>query len=174
MTPQGWVTKPPRGGSRDAPGVGHVTPRGVSGDTSMLGPVTRGSPVVGSLSAHARPTYKPERSQPRLGEKPPPVGLPMFLHFPGRAPLRMEEKGIFAVVGSGQRSLGVCLHVCQVPAHRTQVFQPRGGRRLLIAGCKCPAGSRKGMGTPGHTGHRVLREFHGKSPAQAPGIQVCP
>ena len=64
-----------------------------------------------------------------------------------------KKRGIFAVVGSGQRGLGVCLHVRQVPAHRAQVFEPRGGRRLLIAGCKCPAGSRKGMGTPGR--HRA-------------------
>ena len=27
--------------------------------------------------------------------------------------------------------------------------------------------------SPGHTGHRALREFHGKSPAHAPGTQVC-
>ena len=65
----------------------------------------------------------------------------------------MEERVIFAVVGSGQRGLRVCLHVRQVLAHWAQVFEPRGGRWLLIAGCKCPAGSRKGMGTPGR--HRA-------------------
>ena len=52
------------------------------------------------------------------------------------------------MVGSGQRGLRVCLHVRQVPAHRAQVFEPRGGRGLLIAGCNCPAGSRNGVGTP--------------------------
>ena len=52
------------------------------------------------------------------------------------------------MVGSGQRGLRVWLHVRQVPAHRAQVFEPRGGRGLLIAGCQCPAGSRNGMGTP--------------------------
>ena len=62
-----------------------------------------------------------------------------------------KKRGIFAVVGSGQRGLRVCLHVRQVPAHRAQVFEPRGGRGLLIAGCKCPAGSRNGMGTPPDT-----------------------
>ena len=52
------------------------------------------------------------------------------------------------MVGSRQRGLRVCLHVRQVPACRAQVFEPRGGRGLLIAGCKCPAGSRNRMGTP--------------------------
>ena len=103
---------------------------------------------MGSLSAHARPTYRPQTSQPRLGEKPSPGGLPMFFHSSSVTPLRMEERVIFAVVGSGQRGLRVCLHVRQVPPHRAQVFEPRGGRGLLIAGCKCPAGSRNGMGTP--------------------------
>ena len=36
----------------------------------------------------------------------------------------------------------------------------------------------RGQGTawalPGDTGHRALREFHGKSPAHAPRTQVCP
>ena len=59
-----------------------------------------------------------------------------------------KKRGIFAVVGSCQRGLWVCRHVRQVPAHRAQVFEPRGGRGLLIAGCKCPAGSSNGMGTP--------------------------
>ena len=59
-----------------------------------------------------------------------------------------KKRGIFAVVGSGQRGLRVCLQVRQVPAHRAQVFEPRGDRGLLIAACKCPAGSRNGMGTP--------------------------
>ena len=89
---------------------------------------------MGSLSAHARPTYRPEMSQPRLGEKPSPGVLPMFLHSSRRTPLQMEERGIFAVVGSGQRGLRVCLHERQVLAQRAQVFEPRGGRGLLIAG----------------------------------------
>ena len=69
---------------------------------------------MGSLSAHARPTYRPETSQRRLGEKPSPGGLPMFLHSSRRTPLRMEERVIFAVVCSGQRGLWICLHVSQV------------------------------------------------------------
>ena len=52
------------------------------------------------------------------------------------------------MVGSVRRRLRVCLHVRQVLAQRAQVFEPRGGRGLLIAGCKCPAGSRNGVGTP--------------------------
>ena len=52
------------------------------------------------------------------------------------------------MVGTGRRGLRVCLHVRQLLAHRAQVFEPRGGRGLLIAGCKCPAGSRIGEGTP--------------------------
>ena len=90
---------------------------GGSGDTSRVSPVTRGRPVVGSRSAHARPTYRPERSQPRLGEKPSPGGLPMFLTPQGGPLYGWKKRGIFAVVGSGQRGLGVCLHVRQVPAH---------------------------------------------------------
>ena len=42
----------------------------------------------------------------------------MFLHSSRRTPLRMEERVIFAVVGSGQRGLPVCLHVRQVLAQR--------------------------------------------------------
>ena len=59
----------------------------------------------------------------------------------------MKERVIFEEVCLGQRALRVCLHVRQVPAHRAQVFEPRGGRGLLIAGCNSPGGSRNGMGT---------------------------
>ena len=89
---------------------------------------------MGSLSAHARPTYRPETSQPRLGEKPSPGGLPMFFHSSRRTPLRMEEKGDLRSGGFGPEGSAVFLHVRQVPAHRAQVFEPRGGRGLLIAG----------------------------------------
>ena len=89
---------------------------------------------MGSLSAHSRPTYRPERSQPRLGEKPSPGGLPMFLQSSRRTPYGWKKSGIFALVGSGQRGLRVCLHERQVFAQRAQVFEPRGGRGLLIAG----------------------------------------
>ena len=73
------------------------------------------------------------------------------------------------MVGSGQRALRVCLHVRQVPAHRAQVFEPRGGRGLLIAGCKCPAGSRNGMGTPRATqGTGPLESSMGNPPPMPP------
>ena len=73
------------------------------------------------------------------------------------------------MVGSGQMGLRVCLHVRQVPAHRAQVFEPRGGRRLLIAGCKCPAGSRNGIGTPPATqGAGPLESSMGNPPPMPP------
>ena len=73
------------------------------------------------------------------------------------------------MVGSGQRGLRVCLHVRQVPAHRAQVFEPRGGRRLLIAGCNCPAGSRNGVGTPRATqGTGPLESSMGNPPPMPP------
>ena len=91
----------------------------------------------------------------RLGsEKSHLLGASPCSSTPQGGPLYgWKKRGIFAVVGSGKRGPRVCLHVRQVPAHRAQVFDPRGGRGLLIAGCKCPAGSRKGMGTPGR--HRA-------------------
>ena len=46
----------------------------------------------------------------------------------------MEEKGDLRSGGSGQMGLRVYLHVRQVLAQRAQVFEPRGGRGLLIAG----------------------------------------
>ena len=96
--------------------------------------MTRGRLLVGSLSAHARPTYRPETSQPRLGEKPSPGGLPMFLNSSRRTPLRVEEKRDLRCGASGQRGLRVFLHVRQLLVQRAQVFEPRGGSGLLIAG----------------------------------------
>ena len=73
------------------------------------------------------------------------------------------------MVGSRQRGLRVCFHVRQVPAHRAQVFEPYGGRGLLIAGCKCPAGSRNGMGTPRATqGTGPLESSMGNPPPMPP------
>ena len=71
-----------------------------------MGPMTRGRLVVGSLSAHARPTYRLETSQPRLGEKPSPGGLPMFFHSSSVTPLRMEEKGDLSSGGFGPEGSG--------------------------------------------------------------------
>ena len=77
----------------------------------------------------------------RGSEKSHLLGVSPCSSSPQGAPLYGWKKwGIFAVVGSGQRGLRVCLHIRQVLAQRAQVFEPRGGRRLLIAGCKCPAG----------------------------------
>ena len=73
------------------------------------------------------------------------------------------------MVFSGQRGLWVCLHVRQVLAQRAQVFEPRGGRGLLIAGCKCRAGSRNGMGTPRATqGTGPLESSMGNPPPMPP------
>ena len=79
-----------------------------------------------------------------------------------------KNRWIFSVVGSGRRGLLVCLHVRQVLAHRAQVFEPRGGRRLLIAVCKCPAWTRNGVGTSGR--HRAPGPFrvHWKIPRPGP------
>ena len=71
------------------------------------------------------------------------------------------------MVGSGQRGLPVCLHIRHVPAHWAQVFEPRGGRGLLIDGCKCPAGSRKGMCTLGR--HRAPGPLRGPWKIPRPG-----
>ena len=89
-----------------------------------------------------------ETSQPRLGEKPSPGASPCSPKRKGGPLYAWKNRGIFVVVGSGRRGLPVCIHVRQVLAHRAQVFEPRGGRGLLVAGCKCPAGSRDGVGTP--------------------------
>ena len=49
------------------------------------------------------PASWPETTQPRLGEKPSPGGLPMFLHSSKRTPLRMEEKWDLRSGGFGPR-----------------------------------------------------------------------
>ena len=73
------------------------------------------------------------------------------------------------MVGSGQRGLRVCLHVRQVLAQRAQVFEPCGGRGLLMAGCKCPAGLRDGVGTPRATeGTGPLESSMGNPPPMPP------
>ena len=92
-----------------------------------MGPVTRGRLVVGSLSAHARARYRPETCQPRL-EKSHLLGASPCSSTPQGGPLYgWKKRGIFAVVGSGQRGLRVCLHVRQVLAQRAQLFESRGG-----------------------------------------------
>ena len=80
---------------------------------------------------------------PGLGPKPASRGLEKS-HLLGASPCTPKRKGgplyawknrgMFAVVGTGQRGIRVCLHVRQVLTQRAQVFEPRGGRGLLIAG----------------------------------------
>ena len=73
------------------------------------------------------------------------------------------------MVGLGLRCLFVCLHVGQLLAHPAQVFEPHGGRGLLIAGCNCPAGSRNGVGTPRATqGTGPLESSMGNPPPMPP------
>ena len=89
---------------------------------------------MGSLSALARPTYRPEGAS-HGSEKSHLLGASPCSSTPQGGPLYgWKKRGIFAVVGSGQRGLWVCLHERQVLAQRAQVFEPRGGRGLLIAG----------------------------------------
>ena len=140
-----------------------------------MGPVTRGRPVVGSLSAHARPTYRPERSQPRLGEKPSPGGLPVFLHSSRRTPLRMEEKWDLRSGGFGpEGSEGL---PARTPGARTTGPGVGAPWRQRAAYCWMRVSCRV-KGWRGHSqgdrGHLAFREFPGKFPAQAPGPQVYP
>ena len=93
----------------------------------------------------------------------------MFFHSSSVTPLRMEEKGYLRSGGFGTEGSAGWLHVRQVPANRAQVFEPRGGRGLLIAGCECPAGSRNGMGTPRATqGTGTLESSMGNPPPMPP------
>ena len=80
---------------------------------------------------------------PRIGPKPASrgseknhlLGASPCSSIPQGGPLyRWKKRGIFPVMGSGQRGLWVYLHVLQVLSQRAQVFEPRGGRGLLIAG----------------------------------------
>ena len=76
----------------------------------------------------------------------------------------MEEQGDLCSGRDGTEGSGVCLHVRQVLAHRAQLFEPRGGRGLPMAGCKFPAGSRDGVGTPRATeGTRPFESYQENS-----------
>ena len=80
------------------------------------------------------PRIGPKRAS-RGSEKSHLLGAAPWSSTPQGGPLYgWKKRGIFAVVGSGQRGLRVCLHVRQVLAQPAQVFEPRGGRGLLIAG----------------------------------------
>ena len=76
-----------------------------------------------------------------------------------------KKTGIFAVVGSGQSVLLVCLHLGQLLAHPAQVSQPHGVGGPLIAGIRCPARVKGRRGhSRGERGRLALRESLGKSP----------
>ena len=78
------------------------------------------------------------------------------------------------MVGSGQRGLRVCLPVREVLAQRPRCLSPVEADGCLLLDASVLRGQGRAWALPGDTGHRALREFHGKSPAQGPGIQVCP
>ena len=131
--------------------------------------------MVGSLSAHARPRSRPETSQPRLGEKPCPGGRPMLSQAERGTPLRMEEQGDLC---SGRVGAEVSAGLPpRTPGARTPGPGVGDPWRQRAAYCwmQVSWGFRGRRGhSPGDTGHLALREFPGKSPAQAPGPQVCP
>ena len=140
-----------------------------------MSPVTRGRLVVGSLSAHARPWYRPETCQPRLREKPSPGGLPMFLHSSRRTPLQMEEKGDLHSGGFGpEGSVGL---PARTPGALTTGPGVRAPWRQRAAYCwmivSCRDKGRRGH-SQGDRGHLAFREFPGKFPAQASRPQVYP
>ena len=65
---------------------------------------------MGSLSAHARPMYRPETSQPRLGEKSHLLGASPCSSTPQGGPLYgWKKRVIFAAVG---RARAVCVFSC--------------------------------------------------------------
>ena len=120
---------------------------------------------------------------PRMGSKPASRGSEKS-HLLGAAPWSStpqggplygwKKRGIFAVVGSGQRGQGVCLHIRQVLAHRAKVSEPHGARGSLIAGFRCPAGDKGRSGhSPGERGRLALREFPGKYPPRPWSQSLC-
>ena len=106
--------------------------------------------MVGSLSPYARPTYR-YKTASRGSEKAISWGLPMFSQAISGTPLRMEEQGDLCSGRNGAEGSAGLPPRTPGARHRAQVFEPRGGRGLLIAGCKCPAGSNDGVGTPPET-----------------------
>ena len=115
---------------------------------------------------------------PRLGPKPASCGSEKS-HLLGAStwsstlqggPLYgWKKRGIFAVVGSGQRGLLVCLHVAQLLAHRAQVSQPHGARGPLMAGIRSPAGVKGRLGhSVGERGRLTLRQHPGKTTPRPP------
>ena len=127
--------------------------------------MTRGRLVVGSLSAHVRPTYRPETSQPRLGEKPSPGALPMFLHSSRRTPLQLEEKGDLPSDGFGpEGSMGL---PARTPGALTTGPGVRAPWRQRAAYCwmivSCRVKGRRGH-SQGDSGHLALESSLENSP----------
>ena len=116
------------------------------------------------------PTSWPETSQPWLGTKPSPGGLPPVLPSGKGVPFPDGRTGgIFAVGGTGRRGLRLCRHVGQLLAPRPRVSGPHGGRGPLIAGCRCPAGVKGRRGhSPGERGRLGPERSPGKIPSPGP------
>ena len=110
--------------------------------------MTQGRIVVGEPECACAAQVLARNQAASAGSKAISWGPPQVPPLLKEDPSPMEEKGDLRSGGFGPEGSGVCLHVRQVPGHRAQVFEPRGGRRLFIAGCKCPAGLRDGVGTP--------------------------
>ena len=85
-----------------------------------------------------------------------------------------KKRGIFAVVGSGQRGQGFASTYARCPHTGPRCLSPVEADGCLLLDASVLRGQGRAWALPGDTGHRALREFHGKSPAQGPGIQVCP
>ena len=137
-------------------------------DISRVGCVARREACAGgTCPAHARP-HVLARNQPAAARNkaiswgPPPCssirkGGPLY---------GWKNRGIFTVVGTRRRGLRVCRHVRRLLAPRPHVSQPHGGRRPLIAECRCPAVIRgSGRALPGSERAPGPR----RSPLEIPG-----
>ena len=70
--------------------------------------------------------------------------------------------------GMGRKGLWVCRNLGQLLAPWPQGSEPHGGRGLLIAGCRCPAGVKCRRGhSLGERGRLGCERPLGKSPALA-------
>ena len=132
--------------------VGHVAPREACGRA----PGCAGRPLVLTRNQPA-----PARTK-AISWRPPPCssirkGGPLY---------GWKNRGIFTVVGTRRRGLRVSRHVGLLLAPRPHVSQPHGGRRPLIAECRCPAVIRgSGRALPGSERAPGPR----RSPLEIPG-----
>ena len=82
--------------------------------------------------------------------------------------------------GSSQwwvRARGVCGFAstyARCPHTGPRCWSPVEAEGCLLLDASVLRGQGTAWALPGDTGHRALREFHGKSPAHAPGTQVSP